>query len=164
MTEAILSIAAAALVIGYWIMCRRVALGHQKRVGQLLVEYFAREDVSDADKDAAYTVYSGARHWLAMPLMTLAAAPMILLAVFAGKIESLGRADTERNDIMDTSVQMYITRNPITSIACMFLVFTFLSVVTPFGFLFNTIKSIPSPSTLYRSTAAIFSRLTHKPL
>lgn len=154
--------AAAALMVGYWIFCRRVSLRHRQKAATLLDSYFKDENVSESDKDSAYFTYRWARHWHFLPFMTVAG--LIVLPVMVLAAKDVGRMQSEtQKEIMDSVMMMYITRNPFTAVICLQVMFLVLAIFGIVGLLFDRLKAIPSPSAMVSSMAsrAAHSHLAH---
>lgn len=161
MMHALLSLAVALGVLAYWVICRQAALKHQMRAADLLVAYLDREDISERDKDIAHTNYRMLRAWVSLPLIALVSPFVIAKGVFSKDFDSMGRADSDRNEIMDASMMMYVTKNPATSIIFMSAVLISIGVIAPIGMAFNRLKSIPSLESLFRSIAITASDSAH---
>jgi hypothetical protein len=151
----------AAIIVLYWVWCRRSALVHQARLGDLLVSYFDRDDVSESDKDAAYWTYSFSRTWFFMPAMAILSVFAFLYAIIADRLDSSLaniKRDDSRDEIMDVAIKMYMARNPISFILFMAGSLSIIGMMLPFGFIFRGLKSIPSPASVY---SAIADRASH---
>lgn len=143
---------AAVIVVLYWAYCRRAALAHQEKLAELMLEYFERDDISEADKDSAYWSYRFARAWLFMPVMAVLSVAAIFVAVVLGRLDadlSNVKKNSARNDIMDAAMQMYMAKNPITFIIFMAASLALIGIILPFGFIFHRLKAMPSPASLY---------------
>lgn len=154
--------AAAALMVGYWIFCRKVSLRHRQKAAALLDSYFQDENVQESDKDSVYFIYRWARHWHFLPLMTITGLVMLPALMLSGK--DFARKQSEKHkEIMDSVMMMYITRNPLSAFACLQLMFLVLAVFGIVGLLSDRLKAIPSPSLMVSSMAskAAHSHLTH---
>jgi len=149
MTEPMVSVAlagaAAALMVGYWVFCRRVSLRHRVRAAELLDSYFRDETISESDKDAAHFTYRWARHWHFLPLMTVAGLVLLPLMVLSGRDAARKQTDG-RKEIMDSVMMMYVTRNPLTSFVCMQVMFVTLAFTGIIALLSDRLKAIPNPS------------------
>ncbi|TDV54657.1 hypothetical protein EC919_104396 [Pseudomonas graminis] len=153
MTHTLITFASAALIVVYWIVCRRRSLVHRENAAGLLVEYFEKKGVSEKDKDAATFFYRFATSWGFLPLMTILAIPVILGGtLFNRPLTSEGGKEKDR--IIDESMKMYMFRNPITGAACFLVFFVLASVAMLLGLFANRLRSIPSPSAVYMTTAA----------
>ena len=161
MMHALLSLAVALGVLAYWVICRQAALKHQERAAELLIAYLGRDDISERDKDIAHTNYRMLRAWVSLPLIALVSPLFIAKAVFSKDFENVGRGDPARNEIMDASMMMYVTKNPVTSIVFMSAVLISIGVLAPIGMAFNRLKSIPSLESLFRSIAITASDSAH---
>lgn len=143
---------AAIFTVAYWVFCRHSALAHQSHLGELMVAYFDREDVSEASKDSAYWAYNLSRTWFFMPIMAVLSVAAFFFAIVTARLDSdmsKIKTDTARNDIMDAALKMYMAKNPITFIVFMTASLVIISVMLPFGFIFNRLKSVPSPTSIY---------------
>lgn len=152
---------AAAVIVLYWVWCGRAALAHQSRLADLMVAYFERDDISEADKDSAHWAYTLSRMWIFMPAMAVLSVVAIFLAIVTARLDSdmsKVASNTARNDIMDAAVKMYMAKNPITFIVFMSASLMVIGAMLPFGFFFNRLKSIPSPTSIY---SVIASRASH---
>ncbi|WP_417786728.1 hypothetical protein [Stutzerimonas xanthomarina] len=154
--------AAAALMVGYWIFCRRVSLRHRQKAAVLLDSYFQDDNVSETDKSSVYFTYRWASHWHFLPLMTLGGLIVLPIMVLSGS--DFGRKQSEKHrEIMDSVMMMYVTRNPLTSVVCLQAMFLVMAIFGIVGLLSDRLKAIPSPSQMVSSMAskAAHSHLTH---
>jgi len=138
----------AAIVVVYWVQCRRAALKHQIRAVELIEEFINDESVSDQDADVAYGMYRMARSWLFMPAMSIMVPFAFAISVWRGDLDKPGRSG-RRQKIMDSIMQMYMTRNPLTSVVCMLWILLTFSFILPVGILLNRIRAIPSAASFY---------------
>ncbi|WP_017905322.1 hypothetical protein [Pseudomonas asplenii] len=151
MIHTMLGFAAAAAVVAYWAYCRRAAVTHQMRLATL-VENYLESDASAADKDCAYFVYTFARYWLYVPVMT-ALVPVVLIIKLVSGGSMIDTQDGEpkeaRDAIIDASFKMYMTKNPITSAVFFTATAVMIGLVLPLGIIFKRLKSVPSAMDIY---------------
>lgn len=159
MTHTMMALVSALLIVAYWIVCRRRSLIHREKAANLLVEYFNKKGVSEKDKDAAEFFYLFATRWFFMPLMTVMAIPVILAKTLS-KRSSGPETSKDKDLIIDEMLKMYMFRNPITGAVCFLAFFVIVSVAMLMGLFANRMRSIPSPSAVYMTTA---SKVYHHP-
>lgn len=154
MTAILFALISAGAVILYWVSCRKAALKHQEKIAVLLESYFEDHKVSEEDRDSAYWTYRFARSWFFMPAMTIVAPAWLAVSILVrGSGYTAKKPSALHSEIIDTIVKMYVAKNPLTSMVCMpvFLVaVAFLSII---GLVFNRLKSIPTPASLYSAVA-----------
>lgn len=157
MTDAMLpfalAAAGAAAIVAYWIFCRRVSLRHREKAAALIEAYFADDSVPERDIESIYFTYRVAGHWVFLPLATLFA-PLVMLVALVRGGAPMRRESERHSEIMDALVMMYMTRNPLTSLVCMQVIFVSLACLGIVGLLFDRIKAIPSPSMAISSMAS----------
>lgn len=153
MTHTLIALVSAMLIVVYWIVCRRRSLAHREKAADLLVEYFDKKGVSEKDKDAAHFFYRFATSWFFMPLMTVLAFPVILGKTLS-KRSATGDGAKDKDLIIDEMMKMYMFRNPITGAVCFLAFFVMVSAALLLGLFANRLRSIPSPSAVYMTTAA----------
>jgi hypothetical protein len=154
MTHALLSFAAAALVVAYWVICRRRSLVHREKAADLLVAFFEKKGVSEDDKDSAETFYRLAKSWAFLPAATICAFPVILLRMLSK--QEVREISKERREISDEVMKMYMLRHPLTGTLSLFL-FSVMALCALFiGLLANRLRTIPNPSSVYTVTVGAY--------
>lgn len=154
MSQLLLPLLGASLIVAYWVVCRRRSLVYRERAADLLVEYFERHDTNEAAKNGAERFYMNARHWLFMPVITVLAFPVILFSVLA-KNPSVS-ISKERMAITDATMKMYLTRNPLTGTICLMAFFATALIAQFIGLLINRVRAVPSPAAIYMTTSKVY--------
>lgn len=154
MSPMLLPLLGAALIVAYWVVCRRRSLVYRERAAGLLVEHFSKHGVDETEKDALEWFYLGARWWLFMPIMTILAFPVILRSVLAKK--QTPQMSKERIAITDAVMKMYLTRNPLTATACLMVFFVVALLAQFIGLLVNRVRTVPNPAAIYMATAKVY--------
>lgn len=154
-----MNIALALLIAGgiasYWFFCRHASLKHREKAASLIDAFMNDESASSREKDNIYWSYMSARHWFFMPCMALLT-PIAMIAMIAtdsARAESM-KNSPQYDEIMDSIIKMYITRNPLIGAASLVATFISIAVAVPIGMVLNRIRTIPSVSTVYGSVAA----------
>jgi hypothetical protein len=154
MSHLLLPLLGAGLIVAYWVVCRRRSLVYRERAAGLLVEYFGKHGVSEAEKDGAERFYMNARYWLFMPIITVLAFPIILGSVLAkNPTPSISK---ERMAITDAAMKMYLTRNPLTGTICLLGFFVTALLAQFIGLLVNRVRTVPNPITIYMITSKVY--------
>ncbi|WP_338568793.1 hypothetical protein V6L78_19905 [Pseudomonas canadensis] len=154
MSQLLLPLLGASIIVAYWVVCRRRSLVYRERAADLLVDYFGKHGITDAEKDSAERFYLNARFWLFLPVMTVLAFPVILVSVLAKHPAAV--VSKERMAITDATMKMYLTRNPLTGTVCL-LVFSVTALLAMFvGLLINRVRFIPSPAAIYMTTSKVY--------
>lgn len=165
MTPILFGLIAAAAVVVYWAFCRRSSLKHRAKAVQLIEAYFQDEANSAADKESIYLAYLTARHWVFLPIMMLFTPFVMLVMIFFtdGDLAPPRLHSDSYDEVMESLLKMYMTRNPITATACLAVIATSVVMVLPLGLLLNRIKSIPSLIGIFGSVVsrATKSKLAH---
>lgn len=164
-----LGAAAAVLLVAYWSFCRSAAVKLQANAVSLIEDFYADDSASELEKDSIHWCYMASRYWIFMPLMALASPVALAFAMLTKRGESeaveVAQRSSAHNEIMDCLVKMCIVRSPLTAMLSMYVVFAVIAFLAPIGLLFNRLKSIPSPMSVYRLIAAELSlrepRKTH---
>jgi hypothetical protein len=154
MSQLLLPLLGASLIVAYWVVCRRRSLVYRERAAGLLVDYFGKHGISDAEKDAAERFYLNARFWLFMPVITILAFPVILANVLAKN--PITAVNKERMAITDAVMKMYLTRNPLTGTVCLMAFFVTALMAQFVGILINRVRAIPNPAAIYMTTAKVY--------
>jgi hypothetical protein len=154
MSQLLLPLLGATLIVAYWVVCRRRSLVYRDRAADLLVEYFGKHGVTDAEKDAAEKFYMNARFWLFLPIMTVLAFPVILVSILAKNPNST--MSKERMAITDSVMKMYLTRNPLTGTICLMVFFVTALLAMFIGLLINRVRVIPNPAAIYMTTSKVY--------
>lgn len=134
----------AALMMVYWVFCRRVSLVHRANAARLLEEFFASEDEAESEKATIYWTYKWTRYWLFLPVMMLLAPLVLVVMVVSGDSPGTTRNSEKYNEIMESLMKMYMTRNPLTSMICAIPVVISFAIAVTIGLLLNRLKTIPS--------------------
>jgi hypothetical protein len=158
--QVILGAGTAGLIVLYWIACRRVSLRYQIKAADLIETYFARDDVSEEAAAAIYITYRSARHWFFMPLLVLSMPLLVLISLMTGKGAS-ERPQGEHGEILNTLVKMYVSRNPLTSMLCLYLVFIVATPVLIVCAILERMRAVPNPLNLYGLAAAKIAAKHH---
>ena len=154
MSQLLLPLLGATLIVAYWVVCRRRSLAYRERAAGLLVEYFGKHSNSDAEKDAVERFYLNARFWLFMPIMTVLAFPVILVSVLAKN--PTPTISKERMAITDAIMKMYLTRNPLTGTVCLMAFFVTALMAQFIGLLINRVRVVPNPAAIYMTTSKVY--------
>ncbi|KAB0509648.1 hypothetical protein [Pseudomonas moorei] len=152
MTHTLIAFASALLIVMYWFVCRRRSLVHREKAADLLVAFFDKKGVSESDKDTAYFFFSFATSWFFLPFMTVLAIPVILGRTLSNRPLN-SESGKEKDLVTDEIMKMYMFRNPITGAVCFLAFFVMASVAMLLGLFANRLRSIPSPSAVYMTTA-----------
>lgn len=153
MSHTLLSLASALVIVTYWIVCRQRSLIHREKAADMLIAYFDKKGVSELDKDSAASFFRFATSWFFLPVMTVLAIPVILSRVFSKR--PFGASNGKDADaVTDEIMKMYLFRNPITGAACFLVFFALVSIAMLLGLFTNRLRSIPSPSAVYMTTAS----------
>lgn len=164
-SSALLGLFIAAVIVFYWMLCRKRSLIVQARAVQLLSKLYADEKVSDTEKSAAHFNYLLAQRWWYVPLL-IVVMPFFLMfsLIFSrnGLPKPAGDSSAHR-ETMDCVVMIYFTRNPITA-ALSFTVIILMAVpVLLIGLLLNRLKSLPSITMLTAPVSALIAENILKP-
>lgn len=154
MSPMLLPLLGAALIVAYWVVCRRRSLVYRERAAGLLVEHFGKSGVAETEKDALEWFYLSARWWLFMPIMTILAFPVILRSVLSKK--QTAQMTKERMAITDAVMKMYLTRNPLTGTACLMVFFVVALTAQLIGLLANRVRTVPNPAAIYMTTSKVY--------
>ncbi|PAA31742.1 hypothetical protein CJU73_01535 [Pseudomonas fragi] len=154
MSPMLLPLLGAALIVAYWVVCRRRSLVYRERAAELLVDYFGKHGVTDSEKDGAEWFYLSGRRWLFMPLMTILAFPVILRSVLAKR--QAPQMSKDRMNITDAVMKMYLTRNPLTGTICLMVFFVTALLAQFIGLLVNRVRTVPNPSAIYVTTSKVY--------
>jgi hypothetical protein len=158
MMSLILAFLAAGAVLFYWRACRAGALKHQLKVAAQLESYFNDHKVSEEDKDGAYWTYRFGRMWAFMPMMALIAPIWLGFSMLVrGPGYTPKKASAQHTEIIDSIVKMYVAKNPLTAIVCMPVCLLLIGALSTIGLVFNRLKSIPSPGSIYSAVAISFT-------
>lgn len=153
MGNSILAFALAFGVVAYWAFCRHVAIKHQAKAAELVEAYLSTEGANEVEKDTAYVMYRMARMWLFMPIMAVLCIPFLPFMLLASPAKAKSPEVGERQAMIDAIMQMYVARNPITSVVCIVPILLVIAVVAPVGLLLDRIKSIPSVTDVFGGVA-----------
>lgn len=154
MSQLLLPLLGAALIVAYWVVCRRRSLVYRERAADLLVEYFEDPGTTEVEKNGAERFYLNARLWLFMPVITVLAFPMILASVLA-KNPAIS-ISKERMAVTDAAMKMYLTRNPLTGTVCLMVFFATALIAQFVGLLINRVRAVPSPAAIYMNTSKAY--------
>lgn len=152
MTDMIIALLILSAVIGYWVMCRKVALKYQQMAVEAIEEYYEDESVPDRDKFALYQDYKMCRSWYFLPLVSLAT-PFALAASLVKKQdvrpEAVPRANPELYAKAFSAMnKMMIIRSPLISIASLSFTGICFAIAIPVGIAMNRASSISEPGNL----------------
>lgn len=155
MIETLLPGVCAAVVLAYWSLCRRSALRHQQKTVELIEAYLENVNVHDIDKESMYWTYRLARTWFFMPAMALLS-PFIMLPMLNSDTASqaFDKKGNGFDEIMECMVKMYVTRNPLTAMLSLTVLFVTFAVILPIGLLLNRVKHIPSLPMVFGAAAS----------
>lgn len=157
----LIALLSAALIYAYWIRCRRAALKHQTKAVRLIELFLEDDSVNEKDKDIAYGMYFMARRWIFMPIMAIAVPLVFVIGIIRGDMDSRMAGQDRRQQIMDSIMQMYMTKNPLTTIICMVMILSTLMVLVPVGIVLNRIRSMPSTAAFYGVIAHASATVSH---
>lgn len=150
MSQLLLPLLGAALIVSYWVVCRRRSLVYRERAADLLAEYFKKHGTAEIEKNGAERFYLNARFWLFLPVITVLAFPMILISVLSkNPAVSISK---ERMAVTDAVMKMYLTRNPLTGTICLMAFFATALIAQLIGLLINRVRAVPSPAAIYMAT------------
>jgi cation transport ATPase len=151
MLEFFVALAMSIVVFCYWVACRRASL-EKRRVAVEAIESLASGDsINPAELKRAVSFYRWMTRWYTLPAMTLFGWPVVAWGVFSGAIERDTKVKRESEDAMNASFIMYVTRNPLTSVTCLFLMSCMITLITPLALIFSKLKEMPSAMEAYRS-------------
>ncbi|MNJ38696.1 hypothetical protein D3C77_335480 [compost metagenome] len=154
MSQLLLPLLGATLIVAYWVVCRRRSLVYRERAADLLVEYFEKPGTTEVEKNGAERFYLNARFWLFMPVITVLAFPMILASVLA-KNPAIS-ISKERMAVTDAVMKMYLTRHPLTGTICLMAFFATALIAQFIGLLINRVRTVPSPAAIYMNTSKAY--------
>lgn len=152
MGHTLISLVSALVIVIYWIVCRQRSLIHREKAEEMLVAFFDKKGISERDKDSAAYFFRFATSWFFLPVMTILAIPVLLSRVFSKRQISASNGK-DADAITDEIMKMYLFRNPITGAACFIVFFSVVSIAMLLGLFTNRLRSIPSPSAVYMTTA-----------
>lgn len=154
MSQLLLPLLGATLIVAYWVVCRRRSLVYREQAADLLVEYFGKHGITESEKNGAERFYMNARYWLFMPIITVLAFPVILASVLAkNPTPSISK---ERMAITNAVMKMYLTRNPLTGTICLMVFFATALIAQFIGLLINRVRAVPNPAAIYFTTSKAY--------
>ncbi len=162
MHEFITAALIAAAIYCYWILCRKRSLEKRRVAARLLSELESKSDVPEARKDKAFDFYRLFSRWHALPMMTFLGFPFVIYGVLSGEMAShTAKKKPVEDDAMNASWQMYVARNPITTVICLTFMSTVIAIMTPFAVLMNKVRLIPAVADVVRNAYESSDRHRH---
>lgn len=143
MIEFVVASLLAALIVGYWALCRFRSLPLRERASQMVTEYIEREDTSVKDAQSAYGAYFIATKWWLMLFAVVFAIPVIPYLVLFSKPGSEA-TPPEKRKILSSCMHFYVVRNPLMSIIGLSIMFIWSAIFVTAGLLTRRITTIPS--------------------
>ncbi|MGL4486166.1 MAG: hypothetical protein ACRCUG_04055 [Yersinia sp. (in: enterobacteria)] len=165
MMDWIYASAICAMIFCYWVYCRRNALKYQKKAVRTIEICFDNNVITEKEKNKMYISYWLMRHWTSLPVMLIVAPFFIIYSIVSNNYtpENLNNKNNKLfDDFFSILMQMYIAKNPLTSIIILSLIgmiFAFFLVIST---MLNQASKIPNLAMLVSSIIAKLVTLQFK--
>lgn len=133
----------AAIIVGYWTLCRFRSVGLRARAAEVVTRFIESEETSEADAKSAYASYFLSTKWWFLPLGVVMAIPIIPYIFLFDKDEG-DVAKLKRREVVSSCMLFHVVRNPLISVICLSLIFVWTSLFVVIALLTRRMTSIPT--------------------